>query len=498
MAFKDMREFAAFLKEQGQLEEVDIPLNCERGNKDLQPLMRYLCDREGPALMLKNLQNYNTPDIPVLFNLFGTRERTAMTIGLRDPKEAKFRHASAINDKAAWLDPVMVERSAAACKQHTIEEKEVSLDKQLPHVWFGNEGPSYVCNAITVSKDPETGERNVGWYRYTQYANASHPLGESYSEERKKRWLGGFYWWNPPMSHIGRHVAKAHQMGKPLEVAIAANVDPAVCVAAATGLAYGEDEFRYAGALRGSPVELVKCDTVDLEVPAWAEFVLEGRCYPEEQETIGPHSNPCGYYDMLGRFPNIKINHITHRTNPMWYSTVEMVPPFDHNFLALLPVEGELLSDLKAKIPEVNDVVVTPNMHFIVQLKVDGAQKPHTEFGKYVLHAVWGAAGRWARTAKWVTVVGPDVNPYDPKSVEWAVMTRVQPYSDTLINRSAQAYVLDPSPARSSQFGAERSEQIGIDATIKVPERFTEYSPSSNATAEEVAAIREKLKGLFE
>jgi UbiD family decarboxylase len=287
-------------------------------------------------------------------------------------------------------------------------------------------------------------------------------------------------------------------MGKPIEIAIACNVDPAIHMAAGTGLSYGEDEYEYAGALRGSPVELVKCDTVDLEVPAHAEFVLEGVCYPEEQELTGRHSNPVGYYDVIGQFPCVKIHHITHRKNPQWYATMEMVPPFDHNYIALLPVEGELLADLRAKIPEVNDVVVTPNMGYIVQLSVDGADKPHVEFGKYVIHAVWGAAGRWARTAKWVTIVGPDVDPYDLKSVEWAVMTRVQPFSDTIINKSAQAMILDVSAPRSEQFGAFNSEQIGIDATIKVPERFKEYAPVSNATAEEVAAIREKLKDILE
>ena len=94
---------------------------------------------------------------------------------------------------------------------------------------------------------------------------------------------------------------------------------------------------------------------------------------------------------------------------------MEMVPPFDHNYIALLPVEGEVLSDLRKKIPEVHDVAVTPNMCYVVQLSVDGWRKPHPNFGKYVIHAVWGSAGRWGRTAKLVIVVGPDVDPYDLK-----------------------------------------------------------------------------------
>ena len=497
-SYKDLREFAAMLKDEGQFKDVNTPINVARETNELQALMRYLANQDGPALMLHNLEGYNTPDIPVLFNPFGTRERTSMTMGLRDPLETKMEHARLINAKDEWKAPVILDRDQAPCKEVVIEEKDIDMRKQIPHVWFGKEQPSFITNAVTVSHDPETGERNVGWYRYIQFMDAEHPTGESYSEEREKQWLAAFFWWNPPASHIGFHVHKAAQAGKPLEVAIACNVDPAIHLASGTGLSFGEDEYAYAGALKGAPVELVKCDTVDLEVPAHAEFVLEGLCYPDQLELTGRHSNPVGYYDPIGQFPCVKIQHITHRKNPQWYATMEMVPPFDHNYIALLPVEGELLADLKAKIPEVNDVVVTPNMGYIVQLTVDGADKPHTEFGKYVIHAVWGAAGRWARTAKWVTVVGPDVDPYDLASVEWAVMTRVQPYSDTLINKSGQAMVLDVSAPRSEQFGAFNSEQIGIDATIKIPERFKEYAPVSNATPDEVAAIREKLKDLIE
>ncbi len=497
-SYKDLREFVAMLKDQGQFQEIDVPLNAARETNELQTLMRYVCDQDGPALMLNNLEGYNTPGIPMLFNPFGTRERTSMAMGMRDPLETKLEHARLMTAKDEWHAPKILSRDQAPCKEVVIEEKDIDMRKQIPHVWFGKEQPSFITNAITVSHDPETGERNVGWYRYIQFMDAEHPTGESYTEEQERRWLAAFFWWNPVASHIGLHVSKAHKMGKPLELAIACNVDPAIHLASGTGLNYGEDEFAYAGALKGEPVELVKCDTLDIEVPAHAEFVLEGKCYPEEQMLTGRHSNPVGYYDVINQFPCVRIDHITHRKDPQWYATMEMVPPFDHNYIALLPVEGEVLADLKPKIPEVIDVVVTPNMGYIIQLSVDGADKPHVEFGKYVIHAVWGSAGRWARTAKWVTVVGPDVDPYDLKSVEWAVMTRVQPYSDTIINKSAQAMVLDVSAPRSEQFGAFNSEQIGIDATIKIPERFKEYAPVSNATPEEVAALREKLKGVLD
>jgi 4-hydroxy-3-polyprenylbenzoate decarboxylase len=238
----------------------------------------------------------------------------------------------------------------------------------------------------------------------------------------------------------------------------------------------------------------VKCETVDLEVPATAEYVLEGELYWEHQVPIGWHSNVAGYYDKMHIIPVMKVNCITHRKNPMWYATMEMVPPFDHNYIGMLPVEGEVLSDLQRKIPEVQDIVVTPSMLYIIQLSVDGARKPHAEFGKYVIHAVWGASGRWARTAKIVVVVGPDVDPYDLASVEWAIMTRVQPVSDTVMNPHGQAFVDDPSaPMTPAGFPAV-SEQMGIDATIKVPERFDEYREVSQADPKDVARIAELLK----
>ena len=497
MPYDDMRAYLNALEEAGQLKHVDVPLHCDRENTELQALMRHLHNLDGPALVLDNLQGYNTPEVPLVFNPYGTRERTAMAIDLQDPLEAKRRHAAVLSDSSSWHEPRLVERDAAACKEVVIAADDISLGEQIPHVWFGKEGPAYITSGIAVTKDPETGVRNVGWYRHTQLWNAWHPAGGSYSKERQKRCLAVFAYWNPPMNHIGLHLFKAVQQNKPLEVAIAVCCEPAIHLASATGLPYGVDEYDFAGGLRGKALDVVKCDTVDLEVPATAEWVLEGVMLPREEEAIGWHSNPIGYYDKVQTFPVMQVNHITHRTNPLWHSTMEMVPPFDHNYIALLPVEGEVLSDLQRKIPEVNDVVVTPNMSYIVQLKVDGANKPHPEFGKYVLHAVWGAAGRWGRTAKLVVVVGPDVDPYDMDQIEWAIQSRVQPYSDTIINRSGQAFVLDPSAPKAPQGVPVQSEQMGIDATIKIPERFDDYPEVSNADPADVAAVAEKLKGVL-
>lgn len=496
--FNDMRGYLKLLKDKGLLFDLDIELNVARETTELQALMRHLHNDNGPALMLNNLEGYNTKDIPVLFNPYGTRQRTAMILGKEDPLEAKLKHAEVLTDQSSWIKPKAIDPAKAPCKENKIEKNDINIAKQLPHVWFGKEGPSYITNAVVITKDPETGIPNTGCYRLTQLWNATHPNGEVYSDEEQRKCLSVFAFWNPPGNHIGLHWAKAQEMKKPLEIAIACVVDPVIQIAGATSIPFGLDEMDFAGGLRGEAVEVVNCETLDLQVPASSELVIEGRFLPNRDVTIGPHSNPIGYYDDTQVFPLIEVDCITHRSEPIWYATMEMMPPFDHNYMACLPIEGELLSDLQSKIPEVKDVVVTPNLSYFVQLSVDGAQKPHPEFGKYVLNAVWGASGRWGRTAKVVVVVGPDVNPYDLSEVEWAILTRVQPKSDTIINQSGQAFLMDPSANKDSSHGiALQSEQIGIDATIKVFERFDSYPEYSNSDPEDVAAIAKKLKGLF-
>lgn len=493
MNFDDMRAYLDFLEEDGLLRHTDAPLRVDRDNKDTQALMRYLHNENNIALVMRNLQGYNTPDVPLVFNPYGSRERTALTIGLRDPLEAKAKLSAILADPARWHAPRRVDAGDAPCKNVRISGDDISLDQQIPHVWFGREGPAYITNGLGVSRDPETGQRNVGWYRAALLWNASHPLSGSYPKDCGKTHMTFSAFWDPPMNHLGVHLAKAARMGKNLEVAIACSCAPALHTAACTGLPYGQDEIAFAGGLRGEPFDVVSCETVDLEVPATAEYIIEGELCTEQLPT-GWHSNVAGYYDYFHTFPLLKVSCITHRKNPMWHATIEMVPPFDHNYIGMLPVEGEVLSDLQQKIPEVKDVVVTPSMLYIVQLSVDAEAKPHPEFGKYIIHAVWGGAGRWGRTAKIIVVVGPDIDPYDLASVEWAIMTRVQPYSDTIFNKTGLAFVDDPSAPINAAGIPVCSEQMGIDATMKVPERFEKYREVSDAEPEDVARIAALLR----
>ena len=136
IAFDDMRGYIQLLKSKDQLKEIDIELNVARGTTELQPLMRFVHNSNGPALMLNNLSGYNCPDLPVLFNPYGTRERTAMILGKEGPLEGKLRHAEVLTDKSLWHKPRKIESSKAPCKEIKIERKDIHIGKQLPHVWL--------------------------------------------------------------------------------------------------------------------------------------------------------------------------------------------------------------------------------------------------------------------------------------------------------------------------------------------------------------------------
>ena len=144
MQFNDMRGYIDVLRKENLLHDLDIQLNVARETSELQALMRHLHNDNGPALMLNNLEGYNMPEVPLLFNPYGTRERTAMILGERDPLKAKAKHANVLADQSSWIEPNVMSKEDSPCKQNIISEKNIDLAKQLPHAWFGKEGPSSV------------------------------------------------------------------------------------------------------------------------------------------------------------------------------------------------------------------------------------------------------------------------------------------------------------------------------------------------------------------
>jgi len=489
--YNDIRDFLAAFEAIGKLKRITTRIKCGWPGSELAELSRYILNEDIGPVLLENLDGYNMPDIPLILNLFGSPEKTAMTIGAKSWPEAVEKQTKIM--KCTWPEPNIVD--TGPCKEIKIDEQDVDLSAQVPKVWF-TEGQSWVTGLVSVTSDPETGERNVGWYRYGFYDN--HPNTDTpYDEEKRKKCLQGYIYWNPPMSQIGKHFAKAVKKGKPLEVAIAGPCDPAIHVASCTDLPIGSDEFAFAGALRGGPVDLVRCETVDLCVPAGSEWVLEGEVIPGTDEPNWGHAHGMGYMDFGYILPMIKIKCITRRENPLWYATTEGKPPWDHQYIIFL--NRYLFEKVREIIPEVKDIAMPAPGITVVQLSVDGAER-EPEIGKRVINTLWSIP-RMPGVFKFVVVVGPDINPYDMQDVGWALWSRCQPIRDSVFQK-VFAMCEDPSvpgecegPQKTKMTG----EVVGFDATIKVPEhysRFQEVVEPSRQSVENIAAkVQGELKG---
>jgi len=477
--FKDIRGFMKALEEEGELVHIKegVEFNCERKKGELDALTKYVISKEGPALLVEGrcLKPYNTPDIPVLLNLFGSPKRTAMVVGEKTLSAARDRICQLVADRSKWLEPVVVSRAKAPCQEVSIPENKVNVVEQLPIVYFGQEGSPYITCGIEVTKDNNTGILNYGWYRAAILD--VDPEGRTFADDLRRGHIACYIWWDPPSSHIGLQYATARRAGAGIEIAIACVNDPVLHLAAATGLPYGVhkwDVIPYAGALAGTPVEMVKCLTVDLPVPAHAEFVIEGEAIPKDVRE-GPHGNYLGTYDPPFTLPLVRVKCITRRKQPIWYATHEMRPPYDHAWIANLTWGPQLFAELTAKFPWIADAEIYPTGWgnvYAIQLSHDAPNKPFPGIGKTICHAVWGAAERVARWIKVIMVVGPDINIHDPADLLFALATRWQPQSDSIFTHT-QSTVVDPSAPFTPQMARLLTEAIGIDATIKVPERFS-------------------------
>jgi 4-hydroxy-3-polyprenylbenzoate decarboxylase len=497
--YHDLRANLEDLERMGQLARVREPIDVGYRTNELATLESYVAGMNGPTLWLDNLLHYNTPDVPVILNVYGTRERMALALGAADEFEAKCRVSRILQSPGTWPDANIVARSQAPCKEVVIRDGDIDLRSQLPHVWFGDERQSYPNCNITVSRDPETGVMNASTYRFGLLD--LDPEGKPYREDWQKAYMTTYAWWNPPYNDIGAHYRRAVNRGHSLELAIAYVPEPTVmAIGGGPSILMGThkwDKYALAGAVRGRGLDVVRCETMDLYVPASAEYVVECELVvPTIEELDGPHGNFLGYYDPQFVLPLSRVKCITRREKPIWYNTYEMWPPFDHGYVGVTFCAIEILADLQRKLPQVKDVVVHGGTWLpfcVVQLSVDRAEKPFPYFGRHVIHAVWAAAGRFPRMMKYVVVVGPDIDPYDLNDVLIAMVTRTQPIKDFLFNEFGGALVLDPSAPKGAQGNTLVSEQVGIDATIKVPERDAEFPGVARPTRAQIDALAARI-----
>ena len=455
MKYKDLRDFISQLESQGELKRIstEVDPNLE---------MTEICDRVlragGPALLFENPKGFDTP---VLGNLFGTPERVAMGMGedtvtaLRDvgkllaslkepspPKGVKDALKSIPKYKKV-LDMAPKKVKKAACQAVIWEGDEVDLSKLPIQTCWPDDAAPLITWGLVITKGPNKSRQNLGIYR-------QQVLGKN---RVIMRWL----------SHRGgaldfRDWQEKHP-GEPFPIAVALGADPATILGAVTPIPDTLSEYAFAGLLRGSRTEVTKCIGSDLQVPASAEFVLEGYLYPDDMADEGPYGDHTGYYNEIERFPVFTIERITHRKDPIYHSTYTGRPPDEPAMLGVA-LNEVFVPILQKQFPEITDFYLPPE-GCSYRMAVVSMKKQYPGHAKRVMMGVWSFLRQFMYT-KFVIVVDDDINTRDWNDVIWAMTTRMDPARDTTIIENTPIDYLDfASPV--SGLGSK----MGFDATNK-------------------------------
>jgi len=461
MKYHDLRDFIAQLEKLGELKRIAI---------DISPHleMTEICDRvlrqQGPAVLFEKPTGHS---IPVLANLFGTPRRVALGMGedsvaalrdigkllayLKEPEPPK-------GLKDAWekwpvlkqvLNMAPKELSSAPCQEIVWEGKDVDLAKlPIQTCWPGDVAP-LITWGLTVTRGPNKQRQNLGIYRQQVIAPNKVIM----------RWL----------AHRGGALDfRDHQQaspGQPFPVAVALGADPATILGAVTPVPDTLSEYQFAGLLRGSKTELVKCLGSNLQVPASAEIVLEGVIHPDETAIEGPYGDHTGYYNEQERFPVFTIDRITMRRNPIYHSTYTGKPPDEPAVLGVA-LNEVFVPLLTKQFPEIVDFYLPPE-GCSYRLAVVSMKKQYPGHAKRVMFGIWSFLRQFMYT-KFIIVTDDDINVRDWKEVIWAMTTRVDPARDTLLVENTPIDYLDfASPV--SGLGSK----MGIDATNKWPGETT-------------------------
>ncbi len=483
MAFKDLREFIALLEERGLLKRIKTEVDCELEITEITDRVSKMEGDKNVALLFENVKGY---DVPVLMNAFGSYERMAMALGveklddvgdelrqiLRLPYISVSRKMDLVSiipmAKKAINFPKYVKN--APC-QEVIEKDNPSLDEiPILKCWPDDGGP-FVTLPLVFTKNPKTGKRNVGMYRLQKYDSKTT----------------GMHW------HIHKNGAEnfrdsAAEGAKRIEVAVAIGTDPVLTYAATAPLPRDIDEMVFAGFLRHKSVEMVKCVTVDVEVPAYSEYVLEGYVNTDEVRREGPFGDHTGYYSLADDYPVFHITCITHRKNPIYSATIVGKPPMEDCYIAKA-TERIFLPLLQQMLPEIVDINM-PLEGVFHDCVVVSIKKSYPQHAKKVMNAIWGM-GQMMFT-KMIIVVDAHVNVQDMKEVWWRVFNNIDAKQDFLMTEGPLDVLDHSSPM------AKWGTKVGIDATKTWPEEghTREWPDEINMSDNIKAQVDKKWKDL--
>lgn len=475
MAYESLVDFVRALDDAGELSRVEAEVSWDL---EITEVTDRVCKRGGPAVVFLNVTGYRTP---VLTNAFGSRRRMAMALGVSDVEEIAQRIEDMVRrappdgllDKVRTLSEMFRlgkffphRVRGGRCKEVVRRGDEVDLlAMPVLRCWPGD-GGRFITLPLVVTSDPETGTRNVGMYRMQVY----------------DRNTTGMHW------HVHKtgaeHFRKYRARGERMPVAVAIGADPATIYSATAPLPPNLDELVFAGFLRSRPVETVQCETCDLEVPAWSEYVLEGYVEPSELRREGPFGDHTGYYSLADDYPVFHVTCVTHARDPIYPATVVGRPPMEDCYIGKA-TERIFLPLLRTIVPEIVDINL-PVEGVFHNLAFVSIRKAFPGHARKVIHAIWGS-GQMMFT-KMVVVLDEHVDVQDMGEVIWRLGNNVDWRRDVVI-AEGPVDVLDHASPTPNLGG-----KIGIDATKSWPEEgYPREWPPDIAMSPDVVAKMDAL-----
>ena len=453
MTFSSLGDFLAALETRGDLVRVRRPVSRDL---EITEVTQRVLRADGPALLFENVPGAT---MPVVTNLLGSPRRIALALGAETVDEVAERverlvHLrppagilGAVRDLSGTIDTLSTLRSlapkrvrSAPCQE--VEESSVDLDRLPILKCWPKDGGRTITFPVVITKDPETGESHTGIYRLQQYGRDT--LGMHFQVHR----IGA------------NNYRKWAARGEKMPIAAVIGADPATVFSGLAPVPEGISNFVFAGFLRSEPVELVAARSIDLEVPANAEVVLEGYVDPVERAVEGPFGDHTGYYSAPEPFPVFHVTRVTHRTRPVYLGTVTGKPPTEDAVLGKA-VERVFRPVVRMVLPEIVDMNL-PMEGLFINVGIVSVRKSYPDHPRKVMHALWGLGQMMF--VRYLVVVDEDVDVHDLSEVLYRVGLQADPGRDLEISQGPvdQLSISNPIP----NLGAK----VGIDATRKRPE----------------------------
>lgn len=461
MAYRDLRDFISALEKHNELKRIPFEVD---PRLEITEFADRAVKQGGPALLFEKPKNST---MPVLINAFASMRRMELAFQVDSIEHVAERITGFLEMRAPQggimnklkMLPRLAEinsffpraTSGGPCKE-VVQRDGFSLEELPVLTCWPQDGGPFITLPLVFSRNPDTGKRNCGMYRMQVY------------DERTT----GMHWQTHKQG--AEHYRRLQSEGKTrrMDVAVAIGADPAVMYSAILPLPPDLDEMIMAGFLRGSPVDMVKCETVDVDVPANAEIVLEGYVTLGELRNEGPFGDHTGFYSLADDYPVFHVTCVTRRKNPIYATTIVGPPPMEDFYMGKA-IERIFLPLMKLQLPEVRDICM-PAEGVFHNLILVAIRKSYPGHARKVMHAIWGLGQ--AMFSKCIVVVDESVNVQDVREVAWKALNNIDPQRDI-------EFVMGPvdsldHASRLPNYGSK----MGVDATRKWPgEGFTRPWP---------------------